>query len=79
MAKKKEVIQEETVNETINNEEIKEVKETPNKENNVVKKEITDNNKGFPFGAIIIVLVFLLAVCSASFPKKSSTFNIKFN
>ena len=33
------------------------------KANNVVKKEITDNNKGFPFGAIIIVLVFLLAVC----------------
>ena len=64
MAKKKEVINEEaTVNETINNEEIKEVKETPKKENNVVKKEITDNNKGFPFRAIIIVLVFLLAVC----------------
>lgn len=64
MAKKKEVVkEEETVNETINNEEIKEVKETPKKENNVVKKENTDNNKGFPFGAIIIVLVFLLAVC----------------
>lgn len=64
MAKKKEVVkEEETVNETINNGEIKEVKETPKKENNVVKKEITDNNKGFPFRAIIIVLVFLLAVC----------------